>query len=46
MKIENGKIVEATENEMFSIYLDRGFDNVMDFHEFLYRIKKAGCVIK
>lgn len=43
MKVEDGKIVEATENEMFSLYLERGMDDVMDFHEYRRRMEKAGC---
>ena len=46
MKIENGKIVEATENELFSLYLDRGMDDIMDFHEYRYRMEVAGCAVK
>jgi hypothetical protein len=46
MKVENGKIVEATEGELFSLYLDRGMDDVMDFNEYKYRMEKAGCVVK
>lgn len=43
MKVENGKIVEVTENELFSLYLERGMDDVMDFHEYRWRMEKAGC---
>ena len=46
MKVENGKIVEATEDELFGLYLDRGMDDVMDFHEYENRMQKAGCVVK
>lgn len=45
MKIENGKIVEATENELFSLYLDREMDNIMDFNEYRHRMENAGCVV-
>ena len=31
MKIHNNKIVEATEDELFSIYLDKGYDDIMSF---------------
>lgn len=43
MKTEDGKIVEITEQELFSLYLDRGMDDIMDFHEYRYRMEKAGC---
>ena len=45
MKIENGKIIEVTETELFSLYLDRGMDDVMDFHEYKARMKRAGCEV-
>lgn len=46
MKTKNGKIVEATEGELFGFYLDRGYDDCMDFHEYKARMKEAGCEIK
>lgn len=46
MKIENGKIVSATENELFRLYLDRGYDDCMDFHEYKARMQKAGCEVE
>lgn len=46
MKVENGKIVEATEGELFSLYLDRGMDDIMDFHEYRRRMEAAGCAVK
>ena len=46
MKIENGKIVEITEGELFGLYLDRGMDDCMDFHEYRRRMEAAGCVVK
>ena len=45
MKIENGKIVEATENELFEYYLNRGYDDVMSFSDFLWSMRKAGVKI-
>lgn len=45
MKIENEKIVEATENELFDLYLKREMDYIMDFHEYKRQMNKAGCVI-
>lgn len=42
MKIENGKIVEATEAELFSLYLDRGYDDCVDFQEYVRQMVKAG----
>ena len=45
MKIENGKIVELTEGELYSLYISRGYDDCMDFNEYKYRMESAGCVI-
>ena len=45
MKIEFGKIVEITEQELFSLYLDRGMDDVMDFYEYISRMEKLGCKV-
>lgn len=46
MKVEDGKIVEITEGELFALYLERGMDDVMDFHEYRRRFERAGCVVK
>lgn len=46
MKVENGKIVEITEQELFGLYLDRGMDDVMDFHEYRNRMERAGCCVR
>ena len=45
MKIENDRIVEATENELFEYFLAREYDDIMTFHEFLYALRKAGVRI-
>ena len=45
MKIENNKFVELTETELFSLYLERGMDDVMDFHEYRNRMEDCGCKI-
>ena len=46
MKVKNGKIVEITENELFSLYLEREMDDCMDFHEYRSRMEAAGCAVK
>ena len=46
MKVVNSKIVEATENELFHLYLEREMDDVMDFHEYRRRMEAAGCTVK
>ena len=45
MKIENGKIVEATENELFDLYLKRGMDDIMDFNEYKRQMNKAVTIV-
>ena len=45
MKVEDGKIVEITNNELFSLYLSREMDDLMDFNEYVYRMKEAGCIV-
>lgn len=45
MKIENNKIVEATENELFEYYLNREYDDIMTFSDFLWSMRKAGVRI-
>lgn len=34
MTIENGKIVKATESELFLFYLHRGLEDTLSFWEF------------
>ena len=46
MKIEKGKIVAATEYEIFSLYLKREMDAIMPFNEYKERMKAAGCRIE
>lgn len=45
MKVENGKIVEATESELYDYYLTRGWDDVMSFPEYLEKMRSAGVVV-
>ena len=45
MKIVNGKIAEATRDEMFDYYLTRDWDTVMPFAEFLRECKVNGTKI-
>ena len=45
MRIENGKIVELTEDELFNLYLKREMDDIMDFNEYKRRMKHAGCIV-
>lgn len=45
MKVQNYKIVEATENELFGIWLDRGLDDVMSFTDYKERCTRLGTRI-
>lgn len=45
MKIVDGKIVEATENELFRLYLDREMDDALSFTEYVVRMQNAGCEV-
>lgn len=45
MKMENGKIIEITEDELFSLYLKRGFDDIMSFPDYVEKFKAAGCCV-
>lgn len=46
MKIEKGKIVEATESELLDYYLKRELDTVMSFADYKRRMKDAGVKIR
>ena len=46
MKIVNNKIVEATENELFDVYLKRGFDEIMSFPDYVEACKSRGTKVK
>ena len=45
MKLENGKIVEATEDELFGEYLGHCYDDFMSFNDYMYSMKLAGVKI-
>ena len=45
MKIENGKIIEATEDELFNIYLEGQWDNIYSFNKYIELCKMAGTKI-
>lgn len=45
MRVEDGKIVEITESELFALYIDRGMDDLMDFHEYKRNFERGGCIV-
>ena len=42
MKVKNGKIVQATEEELFGYYLKQGFDDIMSFTDYKKRCVELG----
>ena len=45
MKIENGKISEATESELYDMYFEGDIDGIMDFEEYKHKMRNLGCTI-
>ena len=45
MKVKNGKIVEATEAELFENYLKLEWDDVMSFLDYKTRCVRCGTKI-
>ena len=45
MKTVDGKIVEITENELYSLYLTSEMDYVMSFRDFKARFEAGGCTV-
>lgn len=45
MKVKNGKIIEATESELFGNYLKLGFDDIFDFYTYKRRCEDSGLKI-
>jgi len=45
MKIINNKIVEATQDELFSVYLKQGFDDIYSFPDYISRMLNVGVKI-
>lgn len=45
MKIENNKIVEITESELYDLYLKREMFCIMDFSQYKLQMETAGCLI-
>ena len=45
MTVVDGKIAEATEDEMFDYYLTRDWDTVMSFREWLWKCEEQGTKV-
>ena len=46
MIIENGKIIEATEDELFNYWLQSGWDEIVPFPIYKWKCEKNGTKIK
>lgn len=46
MKIENGKIVSATAQELWNLWLHEEWDEIMPFSEYKNSMEKCGVIIK
>ena len=45
VKVENGKITEITEQELYGRYVDGEYYMALDFHEDKWRMENAGTKI-
>ena len=45
MKVENGEIIEITEQELYSRYIDGEYYMALDFNEYKWRMENAGTKI-
>ena len=46
MKVENNKIVSATEFELYEVWTYYEWYEILSFHDYLLYMKNAGCEIK
>lgn len=42
---KDGKITLIDENELYGLYLDRGYDDVMPFGEYKQGFTESGCEV-
>ena len=45
MKVENGKIIKATESELLDKWLDEDWCELMSFPEYLLNVKNNGTTV-
>lgn len=45
MIVKDNKIVKATEDELFGVFLEQELDDFMTFSDYLYAMRKAGVEI-
>lgn len=46
MTTKDGKIKSTTENELFRLYIQRGYDDLMSFDDYKFRMKLAGVKLE
>lgn len=46
MTIKDGTITSATENELYRLYIQRGYDDLMSFNDYKFRMKLAGVKLE
>ena len=45
VKVENGKIIEITEQELYRRYMEGEYNMAVDFNEYKWRMENAGTKI-
>lgn len=45
MKVENGKVIEATERELLKLYFEKEYEDFMSFKEYIIQLKDMGVNI-
>lgn len=45
MTVNNDRITEITDDELYALYLWRGMDERMDFNEYKSRVRQAGVLV-
>ena len=46
MEIKNGKIIKATEAELFKYYIEREYEDILSFPDYLGKMKNVGVEIQ
>lgn len=45
MTVNNGRITEITDDELYALYLQRRMDELMDFNEYRRIMRQAGVLV-
>lgn len=46
MKTENGKIIEATRDELYHMWITGDWDEFMPFEEYIYHMEQSGVTVR